>query len=68
MDIRLLFAVLVLCTAAVVAVVLAIHFRVKRHLRDNTVAAPEAKTSDESAAADVTVPSAVDDTGSKSNT
>lgn len=31
---KVLFPVLVLCTAAVVAVVLAIHFRVKRHLRE----------------------------------
>jgi hypothetical protein len=30
--IKVFFTVLVLCTAAVVAVVLAIHFRVKRHL------------------------------------
>jgi hypothetical protein len=32
--IKVFFTVLVLCTAAVVAVVLAIHFRVKRHLRE----------------------------------
>jgi hypothetical protein len=31
--IKVFFSVLVLCTVAVVAVVLAIHFRVKRHLR-----------------------------------
>jgi hypothetical protein len=31
--IRLFFALLVLCTAALVIVALAIHFRVKRHLR-----------------------------------
>ena len=31
--IKLFFAVLVLCTAALVIVALAIHFRVKRHLR-----------------------------------
>jgi hypothetical protein len=31
--IKLFFALLVLCTAALVIVALAIHFRVKRHLR-----------------------------------
>jgi hypothetical protein len=31
--IKLFFAVLVLCTAALVVVALAIHLRVKRHLR-----------------------------------
>ena len=30
---KVLFPVLVLCTIAVVAVVMAIHFRVKKHLR-----------------------------------
>lgn len=33
MVIKLFFALLVLCTAALVIVALAIHFRVKRHLR-----------------------------------
>lgn len=33
MVIKLFFALLVLCTAALVIVGLAIHFRVKRHLR-----------------------------------
>jgi hypothetical protein len=33
--IKVFFSVLVLCTIAVVAVVLAIHFRVKRHLRQD---------------------------------
>ena len=32
MVIKVFFTVLVLCTVAVVAVILAIHFRVKRHL------------------------------------
>jgi hypothetical protein len=32
--IKVFFTVLVLCTVAVVAVVAAIHFRVKRHLRE----------------------------------
>jgi hypothetical protein len=31
--IKLFFALLILCTAALVIVALAIHFRVKRHLR-----------------------------------
>jgi hypothetical protein len=35
--IKVFFSVLVLCTAAVVAVVLAIHFRVKRHLRQEHI-------------------------------
>jgi hypothetical protein len=39
-----LFPVLVLCTAAVVAVVLAIHFRVKRHLREQPSPSPIAET------------------------
>lgn len=42
MVIKVFFAVLVLCTAAVVAVVLAIHFRVKRHLREEASTAPGA--------------------------
>lgn len=33
MVIKLFFVLLVLCTIAIVAVCLAIHFRVKRHLR-----------------------------------
>lgn len=32
--IKVFFVVLVLCTAAIIAVILAIHFRVKRHLRN----------------------------------
>jgi len=42
--IKVFFTVLVLCTVAVVAVILAIHFRVKRHLREQpaTNPAPEA--------------------------
>ncbi|HLI64283.1 MAG TPA: hypothetical protein VKV05_12860 [Terriglobales bacterium] len=39
--IKVFFSVLVLCTAAVVSVVLAIHFRVKRHLRQSAPATPE---------------------------
>jgi hypothetical protein len=41
---KVLFPVLVLCTAAVVAVVLAIHFRVKRHLREQPPPSPVAET------------------------
>jgi hypothetical protein len=44
---KVLFPVLVLCTAAVVAVVLAIHFRVKRHLRDQSPPSPAAEASAE---------------------
>jgi hypothetical protein len=42
--IKVLFPVLVLCTIAVVAVVMAIHFRVKKHLREEPPVnpAPEA--------------------------
>jgi hypothetical protein len=39
--IKVLFPVLVLCTIAVVAVVLAIHFRVKKHLRGEAAATAE---------------------------
>jgi hypothetical protein len=42
--IKVFFAVLVLCTVAVVAVILAIHFRVKWHLREESGAAPEFAT------------------------
>jgi hypothetical protein len=38
--IKVFFTVLVLCTVAVVAVVLAIHFRVKRHLREQPATNP----------------------------
>jgi hypothetical protein len=38
--IKVLFPVLVLCTLAVVAVVMAIHFRVKKHLREEPPANP----------------------------
>jgi hypothetical protein len=35
--IKVFFVVLVLCTVAIVAVILAIHFRVKKHLRPDAV-------------------------------
>jgi len=38
--IKVFFAVLVLCTIAVVAVVLAVHLRVKRHLDQGEAPAP----------------------------
>jgi len=41
--IKVLFPVLVLCTLAVVAVVMAIHFRVKKHLREEPPANPAAE-------------------------
>jgi hypothetical protein len=37
--IKVFFVVLVLCTGAIVAVILAIHFRVKKHLRPDAVPA-----------------------------
>jgi hypothetical protein len=49
--IKVFFAVLVLSTAAVVAVILALHFKVKRHLLEPTTAVPESE-----AAPPVTVP------------
>jgi hypothetical protein len=46
--IKVFFTVLVLCTVAVVAVVLAIHFRVKRHLgeQSRSPASPEIRLAD----------------------
>lgn len=44
---KVLFPVLVLCTAAVVAVVLAIHFRVKRHLREQLPPSPTSPVGEE---------------------
>ena len=40
--IKVFFLVLILSTAAVVAVILAIHFRVKKHLRPDAVPSPTA--------------------------
>ena len=37
--IKLFFVLLVLCTVAIVAVCLAIHFRIKRHLRQEEIEA-----------------------------
>ncbi|MGA2371023.1 MAG: hypothetical protein ACLPPV_09090 [Candidatus Korobacteraceae bacterium] len=55
MVIKVFFTVLVLCTAAVVAVGLAIHFRVKRHLREQPAPnpAPEGGALEEPIAAQV---------------
>jgi len=64
--IRVFFAVLVLCTLAVVAVILAVHFRVKRHLREQTTAAPQPGAAAGDTSAEVAVPSAVE--GAASNT
>jgi hypothetical protein len=47
--IKLFFALLVLCTAALVIVGLAIHFRVKRHLRQEQMDAQVRAASDGSA-------------------
>jgi len=57
-DIRVLFAVLVLSTAAVVAVILAVHFRVKRHLREEKVAVPAPENEVPDSAAEPQPPSA----------
>jgi hypothetical protein len=54
--IKVFFAVLVLCTAAVVAVILAVHFRVKRHLQEQTVAAADSRPASEPAEATEGVP------------
>jgi len=53
--IKVFFTVLVLCTVAVVAVILAIHFRVKRHLREQpgTNPAPQVVGIEEPVAAPV---------------
>jgi hypothetical protein len=48
--IRVFFAVLVLCTVAVVAVVLAIHLRVKRHLRSENSMVPAPETPEQKSA------------------
>jgi hypothetical protein len=45
--IKLFFALLMLCTTAVVAVCLAIHFRVKRHLRQEKIDAQVRSVIDE---------------------
>jgi hypothetical protein len=47
--IKFFFGLLVLCTAAVVAVCLAIHFRVKRHLRQEQIDAQVRSVIDEAA-------------------
>ena len=49
MVIKVFFAVLVLCTAAIVVVCLAIHFRVKRHLRQEQIDAQVRSVIDEAA-------------------
>jgi hypothetical protein len=48
--ISVFYAVLVLCTIAVVAVVLAIHLRVKRHLRSETSTVPAPETPEQQSA------------------
>jgi len=64
--IKVFFAVLVLCTVAVVAVVLAIHFRVKRHLREEPSAVPEIRpTGVEEQTTGVSSPPAEDSTNEK---
>jgi|HubBroStandDraft_4_1064222.scaffolds.fasta_scaffold224286_2 hypothetical protein len=58
---KVLFPVLVLCTAAVVAVVLAIHFRVKRHLREQSPPSPVAETPGDEERTEDKAPEAVED-------
>jgi hypothetical protein len=58
---KVLFPVLVLCTAAVVAVVLAIHFRVKRHLREQPPPSPVAGTPGGEERSEDRAPEAVED-------
>jgi hypothetical protein len=47
--IKVFFTLLVLCTAAIVVVCLAIHFRVKRHLRQEQIDAQVRSVIDEAA-------------------
>ena len=49
MVIKVFFTLLVLCTAAIVVVCLAIHFRVKRHLRQEQIDAQVRSVIDEAA-------------------
>ncbi len=49
MVIKLFFVLLVLCTVAIVAVCLAIHFRVKRHLRQEQMDAQVRATVEDAA-------------------
>jgi len=73
--IKVFFAVLVLCTVAVVAVILAVHFRVKRHLQEQTAATPDSETvsaigsaqSTPSAATEGSSPAAAGEAGSTSS-
>jgi len=59
--IKVFFAVLVLCTVAVVAVILAIHFRVKRHLSE--APGPPAKPGPEAAVTEGPKPASADANG-----
>jgi hypothetical protein len=58
---KVLFPVLVLCTAAVVAVVLAIHFRVKRHLREQPSPSPVPETPGNEERSEGEIPETVED-------
>ena len=49
MVIKVLFALLIVCTAALTTVCLAIHFRVKRHLRQEEMDAQVRSTLEEAA-------------------
>jgi hypothetical protein len=58
---KVLFPVLVLCTIAVVAVVMAIHFRVKKHLRDERPTNPPMELDGSEQRTDAEVPLTVED-------
>jgi hypothetical protein len=58
--IKLFFLLLVLGTAAVVAVILAIHFRVKRHLRQTSGASTSAAQPGSEQAGGATQPSIIE--------
>lgn len=61
MVIKVLFPVLVLCTIAVVAVVMAIHFRVKKHLREESPANPAPEVVETEGRVEAELPLTIDD-------
>jgi hypothetical protein len=60
--IKVLFPVLVLCTIAVVAVVMAIHFRVKKHLREEPPANPASELVESERQGEADLPPKTEDT------
>lgn len=61
MVIKVLFPVLVLCTIAVVAVIMAIHFRVKKHLREEPPANPASEVVETEGRVETELPLTIDD-------